>query len=187
MAGCDAPEGVTPPAVSGTPERSRLAGGGLDSWLERLDTTHPEPFHAVTRADFVAALADLKSRLADLSPAQAVVGVMRVAALLSRERDGHQFALPEPDAEWPLLPLRMYEFADGVFVTDARAPYDDLRGARLVAIEGWPITEVLDELEPLGPRDGPVTVPSFRPSFLLRTVVLRGLGIVPDEDDRAIE
>jgi hypothetical protein len=187
LAGCDAPERVAPPAVSGTAERTHSAGSDLDSWLERLDTTHPEPFHAVTRADFVAALADLESRLADLTPAQAVVGVMRVAALLSRERDGHQFALPQPDAEWPLLPLRVYEFADGVFVTEARAPYEDMRGVRLVAIEGRPITEVLDELEPLVPRDGPATVPAFRPSFLLRTVVLRGLGIVPDEDDPAIE
>jgi hypothetical protein len=72
-AGCDAPERGTPPAVSGAPERSRSAGADFDSWLERLDTTHPEPFHAVTRADFAAALADPESRLADLTPAQAVM------------------------------------------------------------------------------------------------------------------
>jgi hypothetical protein len=41
-----------------------------------------------------------------------------------------------------------------------------------------PIHDVLTAVEPLVPRDGPATVPSFRPILLLRTEVLRGLGIV---------
>jgi hypothetical protein len=39
---------------------------------------------------------------------------------------------------------------------------------------------VLAELDPLVPRDGPATVPAFRPIFFLRHDVLRGLGVVGD-------
>ena len=68
----------------------------------------------------------------------------------------------------------------GVFVTAAMAPHADLVGARLVAVGETQIEDVLDMLEPLVPRDGPATVPSFRPMYLLRAIVLRGLGIAGD-------
>ena len=154
----------------------------LDRWLARLDGVHPEPFHAVDRAEFVAALDELAEAMPTMSPAESAVGVMRVAGLLSRERDGHQFALVQPDHAWPMLPLQVYELAEGVVITAARAPYEDLVGSTVVAVGDHPIAEVLAALEPLVPRDGPATVPMFRPGYLLRTIVLRGLGLVPDED-----
>ena len=156
--------------------------GDLDRWLERLEAGHPEPFHAVDRAEFVAALDELAEAMPSMSPAESAVGVMRVAGLLSRERDGHQFALVQPDHAWPMLPLQVYELAEGVVITAARAPYEDLVGSTVVAVGDHPIDEVLAALEPLVPRDGPATVPMFRPGYLLRTIVLRGLGLVPDDD-----
>jgi len=41
---------------------------------------------------------------------------------------------------------------------------------------------VLAALESLVPRDGPATVPAFRPIYLLKVAVLRGLGLVGDGD-----
>ena len=100
---------------------------------------------------------------------------MRVTALLSREgRDGHQFALPQAGSEGPALPLTVYEFAEGVTITAAAPPHEGLVGATITAIDGTPIDEVLSAIEPLVPRDGPATVPAFRPIFLPRTEVLRG-------------
>lgn len=155
------------------------ARGELDRALDRLESIHPEPFHAVDRATFVGALDELKSNLDSLAPEAAAVELMRIWALLAQERDGHQFALPLDDEDDLILPIRVYEFADGVFVTDAMAPNRDLAGSRLVTIGATPIDEVLARLEPLVPRDGPATVPAFRPLFLLHVVVLRGLGLVP--------
>jgi hypothetical protein len=135
----------------------------------------------VGREEFVAALTEYGASLPDLTPDEAVVGLMRVWAMLSREgRDGHQFALPSQDHAGPVLPIRIYEFAEGVFVTAALPPHETLAGARITAIEGTPIDEVLAAVEPLVPRDGPATVPAFRPILLLRTEVLRGLGLIGD-------
>ncbi len=169
------------PAVRSTPAGVEVAAD-LDLLLERLEAIHPEPFHGIERSEFVTAMHDLQSRLPELSPDQTTVEVMRLVGLLSRAgRDGHQFALPQPGHEGPALPLRVYEFAEGVFVTAAQPPYDDLVGTRIVAIEDRPIEDVLAAIEPLVPRDGPATVPAFRPIFLLRAEVLRGLGLATDE------
>ena len=155
------------------------AADDLAMLLENLERSHPEPFHGVSRDAFVAALGAYEASLPALTPDEAVVGLMRVWAMLSREgRDGHQFAFPTQPHAGPVLPIRVYEFAGGLFVTDALPPHEAITGARITAIEGTPIDDVLAEVEPLVPRDGPATVPSFRPILLLRAQVLRGLGLI---------
>ena len=74
--------------------------------------------------------------------------------------------------------MRVYEFEEGVFITAAMDDHADLAGAQLVSMNGHPIADVLAALEPLVPRDGPATVPAFRPIYLLKVAVLRGLGLV---------
>jgi hypothetical protein len=150
----------------------------FDGFLAELEMTHPEPFHSVSRSEFVSAMEDLKAGIATMAPAGALVETMRLTALLSSQgRDGHQFAIPHTNAEGPILPFRIYEFDDGVFIT-ADHGERGLVGARLVGIGGHPIGEVLAAVEPLVPRDGPATVSSFRPFFTLRTQVLEGLGLI---------
>ena len=195
LVACGNPAASSPAAAPSTPRSSAAsslpttpepsaspgptAADDLATLLETLERSHPEPFHGVSREEFVAALDAYGASLPDLSPDEAVVGLMRVWAMLSREgRDGHQFAFPTADHDGPVLPIRIYEFAEGLFVTDALPPHAGLVGARITAIEDTPIDEVLAAVEPLVPRDGPATVPSFRPILLLRTVVLRGLGII---------
>lgn len=177
------PPPTVPPQASETPAPSASAGPSaaddLATLLETLERSHPDPFHGVDREEFVAALSAYEASLPELTPDEAVVGFMRVWAMLSREgRDGHQFAFPAETHAGPLLPIRVYEFAEGLFVTDAPPTQASIIGARITAIESTPIDEVLAAVEPLVPRDGPATVPSFRPILLLRAQVLRGLGII---------
>lgn len=150
----------------------------IDRAVERLVRQHPEPFHAIDEAEFRQEAEALKAQLGELTPDEATVGLMRLWARLATERDGHQFAFLAEGTDEPILPLRVYEFAEGVYVTAAMAPQQDLVGTRLTAVAGHPIDEVLAALEPLVPRDGPATVPAFRPIFLLKVSVLRGLGLV---------
>ena len=168
------------PTSPGTLESDRVARD-LDQLLSVLDTVHPDAWHSIDRDAFVAELEAYEAALPQLTPAEAVVELMRITALLSSAgRDGHQFALPQPGMEGPSLPLTVYEFADRVTITAATPPHEGLVGNQITAIAGTPIDEVLAAVEPLVPRDGPATVPAFRPIFLPRTEVLRGLGIVGD-------
>jgi hypothetical protein len=157
------------------------AQADLDMLVEQLESIHPEPWHGVPRETFVAAVADIQERMADLTDDQLLVEVMRLVAMISENgRDGHMFAMPSDQAAGTALPIRVYEFPDGVFVTDAREPHESLIGQEITAVGDHSIDEVLDALEPLVPRDGPATVPGFRPLFFLRVEVLRGLGLVGD-------
>ena len=180
VAGCeaDSPAGAPPPPAT------TAATSDLDHLLDQLETIHPEPFHGVPRATWVTEMSDLQQQLPELTDDQLVVEVMRLVALLSREgRDGHQFALPQPGHEGMALPLRWYELEGDLVVTEAMAPYADLAGSVVEAVDGTPVTEVLALAEPLVPRDGPATVSMFRPMLLLRMHVLRGLGIAAPDDD----
>ena len=170
------------PSATSLPEASRSAvGADLDRLVEVLERTHPDPYHGTDRATFLAALDAFEAALPDRTPEAAMVELMRIWAMLSREgRDGHQFAMPVAGAGGPLLPIRVYEFAEGDFVTEAAPPHEDLAGARITAVGGTPVEDVLAAIEPLVPRDGPATVPAFRPFFFLRTDVLRGLGILDE-------
>lgn len=176
LVGC----GTTSPSERATETiDTEAAAADLDLLVERLEATHPEPFHGIDRAAWVGELRQLQDRLPDLDEAESVVEVMRLVARLSAEgRDGHQFALPQPGHEGPMLPLRWYELDGGLVVTAAMPPYDaDLTGRRIEAVDGVPTAELLALAEPLVPRDGPATVPAFRPIFLLRGYVLQGLGV----------
>jgi hypothetical protein len=170
------------PAVGPTvgPTRTpETAISDLDRLLSTLDTVHPDAFHGIDREAWVAQLDRLKADLPTLSPVEAEVELMRLVGLLSANgRDGHQFALPLDEAT--ALPIRLYEFDDGLFVTAAMAPHEDIAGRRVTAINGHPIADVLEAVEPLVPRDGPATVRGFRVVFLTRTSVLRGLGLIDD-------
>jgi len=174
-----------PPSASASPSAQPSPEGAaadLASVLNVLERVHPDPFHGLERDDFVALLDDFHATLPSLTPEEAMVEFMRVWAALSRQgRDGHQFALPQARHAGPMLPIRVYEFSEGLYVTAALAPHEDLVGARITAVAGMPIEDVLSQLEPLVPRDGPATVPSFRPLFFLRADVLRGLGILAAE------
>lgn len=164
---------AAPSAPAGT------AAADLDLLLELLEVIHPEPFHGVPRDEWVAALREIQDSIPNLTPEETMVEVMALVGMLSREgRDGHQIAFPP--AGGPMLPLRVYEFPDGLFVTDAMD--DTLVGARITAIAGRPVDEVLAAIEPLVPRDSPATVPGFRPFYLLRADVLEGLGLIADDD-----
>ena len=72
----------------------------------------------------------------------------------------------------------MYWFSDGLFVVDALSPYEDLIGARVDAINGHPIDDVLAAVEPLVPRDNYQQVLSESPRLMAVTEVLHGLGIL---------
>ncbi len=148
--------------------------------LERL---HPDPFHTTSKADLERAVAALDDAATSLDDDGLLVGLMRVVALVSAEgRDAHTGLYAWGEGEYPLtsLPLRLWVFDDGVHVVAALPPYEDLVGARIEAINGHPMTEVMATLDPLIPRDNDATVKLLLPRFMLIPEVLHGAGLADD-------
>ena len=147
----------------------------LRALVERMEDVHPDLYHSVSRPRFRAEAESLAAR-APTRP-QLVVGLMRLVALLG-PRDGHSAVFPLDPAHARTLhayPLELYWFPDGLYVIDADEP--GLIGARLTAIEGVPVADVIARVRPLVSRDNDSTVRMRLPPYLVSEEVLAGLGI----------
>ena len=76
-----------------------------------------------------------------------------------------------------VYPLRLYDFADGLYVVGSIGP-EDITGRRVTAIGDTPIDEVVELVRPLVPHDNASGFRWLLPEYLATAEVLRGLGIV---------
>ena len=159
-----------PSASATAAEDVRELGGAIEQ-------IHPAPFRSVSRQRFRAEVDELARRASSISRNELLVGVLRIIALLG-PRNGHTGLFPgDPNHVSPLhlYPLRLYRFADGVFVVDARNA--SLERNRLVAIDDTPVERVLAFVEPLTPADNSSNTRGLAPHFLLTAEVLDGLDV----------
>jgi hypothetical protein len=162
---------------TGQTAQTALAGD-LNLLIERLEAIHPDPYHAISEADFQAAADRLAERGPRLDDDEVLVELMRLTALFG-ERDGHAgvFPLdPSHDRTLHLYPIRVYEFSDGFFVVDAIGR-PELVGSRLSSIGGRPIADLVATVRPLVPRDNELSRKARVAQYLVVHEVLRGLGV----------
>jgi hypothetical protein len=192
LAGCGGPPAVgslagssvvsASPTATASPDRILGWASDLDLLLPGIEQIHPDPYHSAPKRELQAAIAALKESVAQASDDEVMVGVLRIIAMLSADgRDGHTGAFVwGTDSTYPVhsLPLRLWVFADGLYVVDALPPYQELIGSRIDAIAGRPVAEVQAAIDPLVPRDNDETVVLLTPRFLLIPEVLHGLGII---------
>jgi dienelactone hydrolase len=148
---------------------------------QHLRDDHPNLFHDLSPARFDAAVADLSTHADSLDDDQLLVGLMRLGAMPG-VRDGHTGIFPLNPANRRVLhayPIRMYTFADGTYVVGQVGGSDLLR-ARLVAVNGHPLEEVIAAVSPLVPHDNDSTLTLRATTYLNTPEVLHGLGLVPD-------
>lgn len=140
-----------------------------------------DPFRQVAEADFDAAAATLSTAVPRLTDAQIVVELHR---LLARLGDGHA-GIEVPDTYPQLhqsLPLQLYLFEEGLFVTAAAPEQAHLLGAQLHAFDGRPVAEVLAAVDPLISRDNAYGPRHHAPTFLRRLPYLHALGLAAEPD-----
>ena len=105
--------------------------------------------------------------IARWSDDRALAELMRIAAMAG---DGHTYVLPfsaaHATSHW--LPLRLYQFSDGMFVIDALPGYEAWIGARLDALGGVPVPQLVARLRPYIARDNDAGGILFASATLLR-------------------
>ena len=162
--------GSAGPAVPGAAEDVRLL-------VRTIESQHPSPFHGISKEDLEAAGAALAARADALHRDELIVELMRLIALLG-ERDGHSGIYPGDEHTLPLhlYPLKLYDFSDGLVVVGENGVSGTV-GARVVAIEGRPIAEVVALVRPLIARDNEWQRRLMLPEFVVTAEVLHGLGV----------
>ncbi len=141
---------------------------------------HPEPFWRVPETEFDAELAAAPERLAAMAGDEAVVEVMRLAAMI----DGHTGVYPS-EVGFHLYSLRLYLFPDGIRVVGSDDP--DLVGARVVAIGPTGIDDAIARVRPYASHDNDSTIDVVLPMLLMTPEVLEATGVVEDRDRPGFE
>lgn len=164
--------GCSPGAVRHDAAPARHAD--IDALVQAVTTLHPEPFNALPRGRWDAAVADVRRQLPDMDDDQFRVALARLANLGDRNGHGGAFVSDQP-AALGVWPLRLYEFADGWYVVDAHDR--SLVGTRLEAVGGRPMAEVADWLAPMVPRDNAHSLRARLASYVVSPAFLRGSGV----------
>ncbi|HJP88055.1 MAG TPA: hypothetical protein VJ850_03355 [Candidatus Limnocylindrales bacterium] len=183
-ASATAPTGPAATTPSATPAgtRDRVTGWQSDLALlvPGMERLHKDLYHSVDEQALTDAVTALSASAASATDDQLLDGVLRIVAMVSAGGcDAHTGAYVWGAGTYPLdsMPLRLWLFGDDVDVVAALPPYADLVGKRIVSVEGHPIGDVLEALDPLIPRDNEQTVRLLTPRFLLIPQILRGLGL----------
>ncbi|MGB6646744.1 MAG: hypothetical protein WBE35_17105 [Candidatus Cybelea sp.] len=120
----------------------------LDYMAKCIEKYHADAFHRVNKAVFEQRVAALRAKMPRLSRAQAIVGLASIIALV---RDAHTgFGLGTyPPISFHALPIKVYQYSDGVFIQAAAPQYKSLVGDEILGVGGVPIAVVLQRLKPV--------------------------------------
>ena len=142
---------------------------------------HRNLFHTLTREEFDQAVRRLDARIPALRRHEIILELARLAA---RVGDGHTNVAPARDSAiaFHAVPLRLYLFADGLYVRAADSTHAGLVGARVVRLGRATAEEAVAAVAPLIGRDNEMGVRYAAPYLLVMPEVLHGLGLIDDLD-----
>ena len=164
-------------AAQARPSAPSTAADDVRELGTQITRIHPDAFRSVSRQRFESDVSAVAQRAPTISRNELLVGMLRIIASLG-PRNGHTGLFPGDPAhtrELHFYPVRLYDFADGMYVVDATDR--SLIRNRLVAIEGVPIERILELVEPLVPRDNASNLRGLATHYLLTAEVLDGLGV----------
>lgn len=173
-------------ALAGAPDVTgldRAAGwahdlGYLTAEIERL---HWYMNHGGDPSAMRDAFTALAHRTAELDDGAMAAHVQRLLASLG---DGHSVLYPAPGNVdvGGFLPLELWWFADGLYVTAATDPaLEQHVGHEVVSIGGVAARELLARIEPYVSRDNPMGLLFMGPTFLRFGNLLRAIGVLEDD------
>src|SRR5262249_41639400 len=144
---------------------------------KEIKRIHYDPFRKTTREQFDAYVKKLHEDIPKLSDNQIIVGFIKLAQMAG---DGHTHVRPGGTRKG--LPIQLFQFEEGVFVTAAAPEYEDLAGAQILKTGSHSTAEVLEALKSVVSRDNEHWLKTMSPEFMRSPMILNGLGLIPDGD-----
>ena len=165
---------------SASPTRAEAWRIAIDTLISERERIHPDPYQGIDKATYLAAADELAEQIPNLNDDQALAGITRLAAMPGwNGREGHSGIFPFlPEDGTHAYPLRFWRFSDGLVITTARPPYEDLIGSRVIGVAGKPIDAVMALVEPMAPRDNPSNLLAYGPLYMRQSELLAGVGVI---------
>jgi hypothetical protein len=146
----------------------------LDYLVDALRREHRNLFHSVSRERFDAAVRSLRTHIPFLARHEIVVELARLVALVG---DGHT-CLPLTEVPgFRRYALRLYHYADGLFVQGIAREHQGAAGGRLLAIGDTPAVDAYDAMRPLISHDNDMGIRAAAPTLLTIPEVLQACGV----------
>ena len=185
-------------ALKDSPRFRSLAGkadvSGLDrteGWRRDIDYLVAElkrsnPSGATIPAEFFRRASELQAAVPDLNDHQIAMGIERVMNALGRGHTAVWLGDPQGGAkiDFRPLPIRLYAFPEGLFITETAEGAEGLAGAQVLAFGNTAAAEALQRVGASISTESEMEVLWQGPQLLVRPGVLKGLGIA-DTADRA--
>jgi hypothetical protein len=174
-----------------TEKRANQPGIDAQKWAEdlaffreQMPKLHGNLFHTMTAEQFNDGIDALEKRLPALDTNQVKVGVLRLVAMV---HDGHTRVRQETLGNH-MMPVRLYFFADGLFVEAADRPYANLVGGRVKRIGVMSAEDVYTAVRELVPVDGDNEYRRklLAPDLMVDPEVLQAIGATPSADAVAL-
>lgn len=166
----------------------RVTGWRTDlEWLvTEVKRLHAGPTRPAFAVEFDEAVASLDARIPELDDEALALEFQRIMVMLG---DGHSalWSTPTDMVGFPALPIDLYWFSDGLFVTGGDGPAAAHVGHELVSVGGIPVESLIEGTESLITRDNLMGIRSAAPSLLRRMSVLRELGAADDLTSAEVE
>lgn len=173
-------------ATKDVSKMSRDEAMRYDLWLlnREMRRIHFDPYRVTPKEKLDAFVKSLHDRIPQLNDNEVKVGFMQFARLLG---DGHTRVRPggggnthAPSTKQ--LPLQLFWFDDGLFVTAAHPKIADLAGAQILEVAGKPFEEHVPHLDTIAFQDNTQGLKSYVPLLLTIPDALNGLGLAPASD-----
>lgn len=118
---------------------------------------------------------EFHAAIPSLQEHEIVVGFAKIIALFEY---GHtRMSLSSGPATIRKLPLQLYHFDEGVYLTGGHKDHGDIVGAKLLKIEGTPIEKVLEEVYPVVPVENDQYFKAYGINYALIPEVLHAQGV----------
>ncbi|WP_254504278.1 S41 family peptidase [Aquimarina spinulae] len=103
-------------------------------------------FVKTTKENFDTQVETLYNDIPNLQEHEIIVGLSRLVSLF---KYGHTYiSFHQKPFEFSQFPFNLYEFNDGIYIQGTHKNYPEAVGAKVIAVEGKPILEVLKAIEP---------------------------------------
>lgn len=146
-------------------------------FLQRtVHETYPFLFKKITAEAFDASVEELHAAIPDMEPHEILAGLARTVAQFEY---GHTvLGYWEQKIPYHQLPIVLYHFDDGIYLQGVHREYEELAGARLTAIAGMPVEEVLERMRPVVPAENDMFVKAYGIHYLTFPEFLHAQGVL---------
>lgn len=155
---------------------------GFAALQARIFAFYPAPYRFHSGVEWQQRFIAVQDAAQDMTPARVFVEVARFMGML---RDAHSWASIDNGAQLmsKALPLRFWQFDDGVYIRAARPDLGRLVGARLEAIDGISIDEVINRMTAVQPGTNASLGINVAQIYLEFPEYLHALGITRSDSE----